>query len=68
MATPGFGGYVRTPEQVIVHDAPLRATERGRWKARWRVRGRVQEQEGIYTAEWHHSEVGWLITAETYTT
>jgi ketosteroid isomerase-like protein len=67
MATPGFGGYVRTPEQVIVHESPLRATERGRWKARWRVRGRVQEQEGIYTAEWHHSEVGWLITAECYT-
>jgi ketosteroid isomerase-like protein len=67
MADPRFGGYVRTPGQIIVLEQPLRATERGQWKARWRVRGRVHEQDGHYTAEWRHSDMGWLITAETYT-
>lgn len=67
MAEPGFVGYVRTPEQVLVDHEPLRATEQGSWKGRWRVKGRVREQEGRYVAEWHFSAMGWLIVAETYT-
>lgn len=66
MATPGFGGYVRTPQQVLVQDTPLRATERGNWVGRWRVKGRVQEQQGTYTAEWVLGDMGWLIVSETY--
>lgn len=66
MAEPGFSGYVRTPVQVLVEMDPLRASERGTWVGRWRVKGRVHEQHGTYTAEWHFTEVGWLIARETY--
>lgn len=66
MAAPGFGGYVRTPTQVLIATDPLRATERGTWTGRWRVKGRAHEQRGHYTAEWRLTEMGWLITREEY--
>ncbi|BAH38214.1 hypothetical protein GAU_1172 [Gemmatimonas aurantiaca T-27] len=66
MAEPGFGGYVRTPEQVTVHESPLRADERGMWVGRWRVQGRVHEQRGAYSAEWRVTPAGWRIVREVY--
>ena len=66
MAEPGFGGYLRTPEQVLLVHDPLRATELGTWVGRWRVQGRVHEQRGSYRAEWVHTPMGWYIASETY--
>jgi ketosteroid isomerase-like protein len=66
MATPGFGGYVRTPSQVLVDADQRRATERGAWVGRWRVKGRAHEQPGVYTAEWRYTDMGWLIVHESY--
>jgi ketosteroid isomerase-like protein len=66
MESPGFGGYVRTPTQVLVQTDPLRATERGTWTGRWQVKGRTQQQQGTYTAEWRFGEMGWEIVAEQY--
>jgi uncharacterized protein (TIGR02246 family) len=66
MAEPGFGGYVRTPTQVLAGDDPARATELGTWVGRWRVRGRVHEQRGSYRAEWEHTAVGWRLRSEVY--
>jgi ketosteroid isomerase-like protein len=66
MAEPGFGGYLRTPEQVLVAQDPLRATEIGTWTGRWRLKGHVHQQQGRYRAEWAFTDAGWLITHEAY--
>lgn len=66
MAEPGFGGYVRTAERVIVHDGLLRASEYGHWVGRWTAKGRVHEQRGHYAAEWVFTPHGWRIVRESY--
>ena len=65
-AERGFRGYVREPEEVTVHEAASRATERGRWTGRWRSGLREDVVRGTYVAEWRHTEMGWLIQSETY--
>ncbi len=67
MRTKGFGGYVRTPEQVIVDPSATTAREVGHWVGRWRVNGRAHEQAGRYTAEWKRGAMGWEIVRETFT-
>jgi ketosteroid isomerase-like protein len=66
MATPGFGGYKRTPEQILVDVATNTATERGTWTGLWRVKGRDQKQQGRYSATWRLEALGWVIAEETY--
>ncbi len=64
-ADRAFVTYVRTIERVTQTE-PLRATERGRWVGRWRLTSGMHEQGGSYTAQWHFSEMGWLIYSETF--
>lgn len=66
MRAKGFGGYVRTPEQITVSADTRTAREVGHWVGRWRVNGRAHEQEGRYTAEWRLGAMGWEITRETF--
>ncbi|WP_396224002.1 DUF4440 domain-containing protein [Gemmatimonas sp.] len=66
MRAPGFGGYVRTPEQVTVDLAAGVAHEVGHWVGRWRQKGRAHEQTGRYTAEWSLGALGWEIVRETF--
>jgi ketosteroid isomerase-like protein len=67
MREPGFGGYVRTPEQVTVEPSGTRAHEAGHWVGRWRVKGRAHEQQGRYSAEWALGPMGWEIVREVFT-
>ena len=67
MRAKGFGGYVRTPEQVTVEASGTIAHEVGHWVGRWRMNGRAHEQEGRYTAEWKLGAMGWEIVREAYT-
>ncbi|MFN7457361.1 MAG: nuclear transport factor 2 family protein [Gemmatimonas sp.] len=67
MRAKGFGGYVRTPEQVTVDTATGTAREVGHWVGRWRVNGRAHEQEGRYTAEWKLGARGGDIAREAFT-
>lgn len=67
MRAKGFGGYVRTPEQVTVDADTKMAREVGHWVGRWRMHGRAHEEEGRYTAEWRLGAMGWEITREVFT-
>lgn len=67
MATPGFGGYRRSPVLVIVAPDGREATEKGTWVGRWRTGGRVHEQRGTYEARWCLTDTGWMIAAEAFT-
>lgn len=66
MGAPGFGGYVRTPQQLTVADSGTEATELGHWEGRWTVRGRTQTQSGRYSATWRLDPMGWRIASETF--
>lgn len=66
MRAPGFAGYRRSPEQIIVDIAAKQATERGTWIGTWRVKGREQKQQGRYSAIWRLEALGWVIAEETY--
>jgi ketosteroid isomerase-like protein len=67
MRAKGFGGYVRTPEQVTVDLESKSANEVGHWVGRWRMNGRAHEQEGRYSAEWKLGAMGWEIARERFT-
>jgi ketosteroid isomerase-like protein len=62
--TPGFLGFVRTPDAVTLADPPLRAMERGRWQG-GSVSGRVS---GEYLAVWVPTSQGWKLRSETFVT
>ena len=62
-----FRGYVREASEVIVHDPPVRATERGRWTGRWGHGAHEQVMRGTYVAQWQHTELGWFIASEVFT-
>lgn len=61
-----FRGYVREALEVVVHDPPTRATERGRWQGSWRKGMSEQLVRGTYVAEWRHTELGWFIQSEVF--
>ncbi|MBL0169820.1 MAG: nuclear transport factor 2 family protein [Gemmatimonadaceae bacterium] len=61
-----FAGYVRDPMDIVVHDPPTRATERGRWVGRWRQGRKEQVMHGTYQAEWCLTELGWFIQSEAF--
>ena len=61
-----FVGYVREATDIVV-DAGTRATERGRWAGRW-LHGKVEQvMRGTYEAVWRHTELGWFIESEVFT-
>jgi ketosteroid isomerase-like protein len=62
--TPGFLGFVRTPDVVTVAVPPLRAMERGHWLG-GSVSGRVS---GEYLAVWVPTPTGWKLRSETFVT
>ena len=61
-----FRGYVRDPQDIIVHHPATRASERGRWTGRWRSGIGEQVMRGTYLAEWRHTELGWFIQSEVF--
>ena len=61
-----FRGYVRDPQDIVVHDPATRASERGRWTGRWRSGIGEQVMRGTYLAEWRHTELGWFIQSEVF--
>lgn len=65
-ADRAFGGYVRTPADVTLLQAPVRAVERGRWTGRWHTKTGIHEQGGAYVAEWQPGSMGWMIVSERY--
>jgi ketosteroid isomerase-like protein len=62
--TPGFLGFVRTPDVVTVAEPALRAMERGRWTG-GSTSGRVS---GEYLAVWVPTPQGWKLRSETFVT
>ena len=62
--TPGFLGFVRTPDEVRVAEPPARAMERGHWSG-GSVSGRVS---GEYLAVWVPTPTGWKLRSETFVT
>ncbi len=62
--TPGFLGFVRTPDVVTVAQPPLRAMERGRWSG-GSASGMVS---GEYLAVWVPTPQGWKLRSETFVT
>ena len=62
--TPGFIGFVRTPDVVRVANPPLRAMERGHWSG-----GSTNGQfSGEYLAVWVPTPQGWKLRSETFVT
>ncbi len=66
-AEHAFVGYVREPDDIVVHDPPTTATERGRWTGRWRQGSVDRVLRGTYQAEWRSTELGWFIQSEVFT-
>lgn len=62
--TPGFLGFVRTPDVVTVANPPQRAMERGHWSG-GSVNGRFS---GEYLAVWVPTPAGWKLRSETFVT
>ena len=67
-ADRAFVGYVREPTDILVDaSSPTRATERGRWTGRWRHGTNEHTMRGTFEAEWRHTELGWFIQSEVFT-
>ncbi|WP_439546445.1 DUF4440 domain-containing protein [Sandarakinorhabdus sp.] len=62
--TPGFLGFVRTPDVVTVAVPPVRAMERGHWSG-GSVSGRFS---GEYLAVWVPTATGWKLRSESFVT
>lgn len=62
-----FVGYVREATDIVIDAPPTRATERGRWTGRWRHGDTEQLMRGTYEAGWRHTELGWFIQSEVFT-
>lgn len=62
--TPGFLGFVRTPDVVTVAVPAARAMERGHWSG-GSVSGRLT---GEYLAVWVPTPQGWKLRSETFVT
>ena len=61
---PAFVAYERTPEQVEIDQAGLRAAESGRWVGCWRQ----AQMTGVYLAAWRKVAGQWVIESETFVT
>ena len=62
-----FVGYVREVTDIVIDAVPTCATERGRWTGRWRHGTTEQVMRGTYKARWRHTEFGWFIQSEVFT-
>jgi hypothetical protein len=62
--TPGFLGFVRTPDVVTIAAPPQRAMERGHWSG-GSLTGRFS---GEYLAAWVPTPTGWKLRSETFVT
>lgn len=62
-----FVGYLREPTEIVIGDTPTHATERGRWTGRWKHARNEEVMRGTYVAEWRHTEFGWFIQSEVFT-
>ncbi len=62
-----FTGYVREVTDIVIDSLPTRATERGYWTGRWRHGDVEQLMRGTYEAGWRHTELGWFIQSEVFT-
>ncbi|HEX4934593.1 MAG TPA: nuclear transport factor 2 family protein [Gemmatimonadaceae bacterium] len=65
-ADRSFRGYMREPEEIVVHDPPTEATERGRWVGRWQNGWRTEAMHGTYVARWTRTELDWFIASEAF--
>ncbi|MBK6308183.1 MAG: nuclear transport factor 2 family protein [Gemmatimonadetes bacterium] len=65
-ADRAFRGYVREADEIVVHDPPTEATERGRWTGRWQVGIRTETMRGSYLARWRRDALGWFIVSEVF--
>lgn len=65
-ADRAFRGYVRDPEEIVVHDPPTAATERGRWVGRWQHGWRTESMRGTYVAQWRLEGAVWRIASEAF--
>ena len=62
--TPGFLGFVRMPDVIMVANPPARAMERGHWSG-----GSTNGQlSGEYLAVWVPTPKGWKLRSETFVT
>lgn len=62
--TPGFLGFVRTPDMVTIANPPERALERGHWQG-----GSLKARfSGEYLAVWVPTPKGWKLRSETFVT
>jgi ketosteroid isomerase-like protein len=62
--TPGFLGFVRTPDVITVAVPPVRAMERGHWSG-----GSTSARfSGEYLAVWVPTATGWKLRSETFVT
>ena len=66
-ADRAFVGYVREATDIVIDTVPTRATERGRWTGQWKQGHADQIMRGTYQAEWSHTELGWFIQSEVFT-
>ena len=65
-ADRSFRGYVREPADIVVHDPPTNATERGRWTGTWRTKAGEHVMRGTYVAKWRLTDIGWCIQSESF--
>lgn len=61
-----FRTYLREPSEVVVHDPPTHATERGRWTGTWRTKAGEHMMRGTYVAKWRLTDIGWCIQSEAF--
>lgn len=62
--TPGFLGFVRTPDRITLANPAQRAVEHGRWSG-----GSTSGQlSGEYLAVWVPTPQGWKLRSETFVT
>lgn len=62
-----FVGYVREATDIVIDSPPTRAAERGHWTGRWRHGDTEQLMRGTYEAGWRHTDLGWFIQSEVFT-
>lgn len=63
---PGFVGFDRVPDRIILSPNRQRAAELGHWRGLWRAGSEERGGAGIYHAAWLPSSRGWRLARESY--